>query len=66
MLYPEFVEKFPKTMAFLERFEALPKIKEYMESPRFIKGPANGASAKWNLDVDGNAVSASEIIEQKS
>merc|ERR1712142_693176 len=48
ILFPEYVEKFPKATAYMERFEALPKIKAYMASSKFVKSPINGGPAKWN------------------
>lgn len=49
LLFPEFKSKFPKIVAYLQRFEELPKIKAHMESDKFIKAPINGPSAKWNI-----------------
>ena len=48
ILFPEYKEKFPKIVAYLDRFEALPKIKTYMASPKFLKSPANAKIAHWN------------------
>jgi glutathione S-transferase len=44
---PESVEAFPNLMDFKKRIEELPKIKEYMESNRFIKSPIFASSAHW-------------------
>jgi len=38
-MFPDLKEKFPKVMAFVDRFAALPKIKAYIESEKFIKYP---------------------------
>jgi len=42
---PEVIQKYPKLIAFTKRFEELPKIKDYMESPRFTNLPFNNKSA---------------------
>ncbi|GAA30025.2 glutathione S-transferase [Clonorchis sinensis] len=44
-LDPTSVEAFPNLMQFIHRIEALPNIKAFMESDRFIKWPLNGWSA---------------------
>eukprot|EP00914_Ancora_sagittata_P018709 GHVO01037072.1.p1 GENE.GHVO01037072.1~~GHVO01037072.1.p1 ORF type:complete len:239 (+),score=27.52 GHVO01037072.1:72-719(+) len=41
------LKKFPRLQAYTERFEALPKIKAYMESNRFMKSPVNNKTAQW-------------------
>jgi len=41
------VGEFSQLKAFLDRFEALPSIKSYMESPQFMEGPINNKSAKF-------------------
>jgi glutathione S-transferase len=33
--------------AYMQRFEALPRIKAYMASPDYQKGPLNNRHAKW-------------------
>merc|ERR1711973_852690 len=47
--FPDDKEKFPKLMAFLQRFEELPKIKAYQASDKFIAKPFFGPAAKWDL-----------------
>ncbi|OON18455.1 glutathione S-transferase protein, partial [Opisthorchis viverrini] len=42
---PTSVEAFPNLVQFIHRIEALPNIKAFMESDRFIKWPLNGWSA---------------------
>jgi len=37
----------PKLQAFKKRFEDLPKIREYMESPEFLKSPLNNKMASF-------------------
>jgi len=49
VLFPDYKEKFPKLMAYLQRFEELPKIKAHLASDKFIAKPFNGPSAKWDL-----------------
>ncbi|XP_065911824.1 glutathione S-transferase Mu 3-like [Dysidea avara] len=44
---PTILDEFPNLKAFLKRFEALPVIKSYMESPKFMKSPINNPTAKW-------------------
>jgi len=44
-LAPEIVQKHPKLVAFVKRFEDLPKIKAYMESPKYKNLPLNNKSA---------------------
>ncbi|CAN9516199.1 unnamed protein product [Ophioblennius macclurei] len=39
--------QFKNLCDYMERFEALDKIKAYMQSSRFIKGPVNNKMAKW-------------------
>lgn len=46
-LAPESIAKYQNLVAFMERFEALPKIKEYMASPRFMKAPLNNKMARF-------------------
>jgi glutathione S-transferase len=47
ILAPEVVANYPKLTAFLDRFEALPPIKEYMSSSRFMRTPINNKMAKF-------------------
>nr|VZI54812.1 unnamed protein product [Spirometra erinaceieuropaei] len=44
---PSCFDKHPNLKQYIERFEALPKIKEYMASERFISWPLNGWSASF-------------------
>jgi hypothetical protein len=46
-IYPEKFSAFASLNAFLANFEALPKIKEYMASPRFKKAFFNPIFAAW-------------------
>ncbi|ELU05378.1 hypothetical protein CAPTEDRAFT_150487 [Capitella teleta] len=41
------LNNFPRLEAYTKRFEALPKIKAYMSSNRFMKSPINNKMAKW-------------------
>ena len=45
LLCPEIIAKYTNLTAFMERFEALPKIAEYMKSDRFLKWPINNKQA---------------------
>ncbi len=47
IMAPEVVSKYPKLCALLDRFEALPEIKAYMQSDRFMKAPINNKMAKF-------------------
>jgi len=38
----------PHVKAFLERFEALPRIAAYLKSDRYLKKPCNNPQAGWN------------------
>lgn len=40
-------DNWPKLAAFLKRFEEVPEIKKYMESPKFMKSPMNNRIAKF-------------------
>ncbi|KAK7079754.1 Glutathione S-transferase Mu 3 [Halocaridina rubra] len=40
------LESFPNLKDFMKRFEALPNIKKYMSSSRFLAAPLNGPTAK--------------------
>ncbi|VDL98025.1 unnamed protein product [Schistocephalus solidus] len=44
---PSIFDKHPNLKQYVERFEALPKIKQYMASTRFISWPLNGWSATF-------------------
>ncbi|KAA0198117.1 Allergen Aca s 8 [Fasciolopsis buskii] len=48
-LDPHCLDKFSNLQQFMSRIEALPSIKAYMESKRFIKWPLNG----WNAHFGG-------------
>ena len=37
----DILKSFPKLEAFIDRFEALPPIKTYMESDKFMRRPVN-------------------------
>ncbi|XP_020785437.2 glutathione S-transferase Mu 3-like [Boleophthalmus pectinirostris] len=47
MFHPSSLNNIKNLTDFLERFEALDKIKAYMKSDRFIKTPVNNKMAKW-------------------
>ncbi|XP_067683085.1 glutathione S-transferase Mu 5-like [Haliotis asinina] len=47
IMQPGSLDKFPKLLAFLSRFEAIPSIKKYMSSDKFIKRPINNKSASF-------------------
>ncbi|XP_046575277.1 glutathione S-transferase Mu 3-like [Haliotis rubra] len=47
IMKPGSLDKFPKLLAFLTRFEALPKIKAYLSSDKCIKRPINNKSASF-------------------
>ncbi|KAK3102705.1 hypothetical protein FSP39_013316 [Pinctada imbricata] len=47
LMKPGILDDYPKLMAFLDRFEGLPKIKAYMESSRFMKRPVNNKVAAF-------------------
>lgn len=46
-MFPDLKEKFPTVIAYIQRFEDLPKIKAYMQSSKFIKDAFFGPHAKW-------------------
>jgi len=46
-LWPQCFDKTPNVRRYLEKFEALPRIKAYRESNRFQKLPINGPQAWW-------------------
>jgi len=47
LLEPTLLDEFPNLKAFMERFEALPNIKKYMESEKFMKYPLNNKMASF-------------------
>lgn len=49
---PTIFDAFPRLKAYLDRFEAIPAIKSYMESDKFLHWPLNGASAKFGGSGD--------------
>nr|VZI25974.1 unnamed protein product [Spirometra erinaceieuropaei] len=44
---PSCFDKYPNLREYIERFEALPKIKQYMNSEKFISWPLNGWTASF-------------------
>ena len=49
VLKPGIVDDSPKLKDFLNRFEALPAIKKYMESDQFLKRPLFSAHAGYSI-----------------
>ena len=47
LMIPGVLDAYPKLTAFMNAFEALPKIKEYMASDKFMKRPVNNKIAKF-------------------
>lgn len=47
LMIPGCLDKYAKLSAFMAAFEALPKIKEYMASPKFMARPINNKVAKF-------------------
>jgi glutathione S-transferase len=47
IMEPTILDDVPNLKDFLDRFEALPQIKSYMESPKFMKAPLNGPMAAF-------------------
>ncbi|VDK42996.1 unnamed protein product [Taenia asiatica] len=47
---PTCLKKYPKLQAYLERFENLPQLSDYMSSKEFKTCPCNAVSAKWRGD----------------
>ena len=39
------LKEYPKLLAFLDRFEALPSIQKYMSSDKFLRRPINSYNA---------------------
>ena len=48
---PTLREKYPVLREYMERFEALPAIKDYLKSPEVAKYPFNNKSAGWGNKV---------------
>jgi len=46
-LDPHALDKYQNLKEYMERFEALPKVKEYMHSPRYIQWPINAHIAQF-------------------
>ena len=47
LMIPGVLDAYPKLTAFMNAFEALPKIKEYMASDKFMKRPINNKVAAF-------------------
>ena len=47
LMIPGVLGAYPKLTAFMDAFEALPKIKEYMASDKFMKRPINNKVAAF-------------------
>jgi glutathione S-transferase len=47
IMIPGCLDPYPKLTAFMANFEALPKIKAYMASDKFMKRPLNNKSAAF-------------------
>ena len=47
LMIPGVLDPYPKLKAFVDAFEALPKIKAYMASAKFMKRPVNNKSASF-------------------
>ncbi|GFU43806.1 glutathione S-transferase Mu 1 [Nephila pilipes] len=47
ILSSECLSDFPNLKEFMDRFEELPTIQKYMQSPNFLKWPLNGDMAKF-------------------
>eukprot|EP00958_Prasinococcus_capsulatus_P012980 scaffold1318_cov388-Prasinococcus_capsulatus_cf.AAC.1 len=41
------LQPYPNVLAFLARFEAVPKINKYLTSDRYLRWPCNNANASW-------------------
>jgi len=46
ILLPGFLEQFPSLVAYHDQFQRLPKIAEYLKSPRFKANPINNPMAR--------------------
>jgi len=44
---PGCLDQLPKLGAYYQRFKDEPKMKKFMESPKFFKGACNGRAASW-------------------
>jgi glutathione S-transferase len=49
LLEPSCLDKLGNMQKFMERFEALPKISEYMKGEKFMKAPINNKMAKFGF-----------------
>merc|ERR1711874_893995 len=49
LLVPDCLKPYTNLEAFMSKFEALPKVAEYMKSPRFMKTPINNKMAKFGF-----------------
>lgn len=49
-LEPNCLNAFPRLQQYITKFEALPQIAAYMQSPRFLKYPFNNKMASWGGD----------------
>ncbi|CAH8506980.1 unnamed protein product [Dicrocoelium dendriticum] len=49
-LEPNCLNAFPRLQQYITKFEALPQIAAYMQSPRFLKWPMNNKMASWGGD----------------
>ncbi|XP_033746300.1 glutathione S-transferase Mu 5-like [Pecten maximus] len=47
LMKPGCLDNFPNLSAFKKRFEAIPKIKDYLQNPRYIALPVNNKVAKF-------------------
>lgn len=47
LMIPGVLDAYPKLTAFMNAFESLPKIKEYMASDKFMKRPINNKVAAF-------------------
>ena len=61
MLAPDQIKAHKKLDTFVDRFEALPKIRAYMESDRYRKGPINNKMAKKKSNLKIVAVGKPNI-----
>jgi len=50
MLAPEQINSHKKLSAFIQRFEALPRIRAFIESNRFRKSPINNKMAAFGFE----------------
>ena len=47
LMKEDVLKDYPKLVAFLDRFEALPSIKKYMSSDKFLRRPVNNKIAAF-------------------